>query len=295
MFCVSQFQYIESPTDCDKNARTLLREYDVLGEDADLYRKSDSTHCMLRELSLQTQTPKAIQQIDDRLRIITRLDHPNVVHLYDVYHDRLENRLFMVYECCKVQLVDVIIDRGRIDEETSKSMFRQLLVALCYLHRQDIVHGKIKPKALVTESKDVDEDSKLKLMFFPDHHVMDGEQFYDLDGSGVLTVRASSPYCVAPEVLTHRTVMKESDMWSAGVVLYIMLVGFPPFWTQPLFDEGHRKLKSRIIDGTFSMPPSYWDMVSKEAKDLVLKLLQTDASKRLTAEQALDHDWIREP
>lgn len=148
----------------------------------------------------------------------------------------------------------------------------------------------------MTKSINVDEESILKLMFFPDTDRVGVDQVYHLDGTGVLQVTVHSPFCVAPEVLTHRAVTVQGDMWSAAVVLYILLCGFPPFWgsSQPMFDDGHRKLKSRIIDGRFGFPSAYWDGVSDDAKDLVMKMLQTNPEKRLTAEQAMKHKWFGE-
>eukprot|EP00483_Globobulimina_turgida_P001906 UN01908 len=154
-----------------------------------------------------------------------------------------------------------------------------MCTALAYLHSQSIVHRDLKPENLLFATKD--NNSAIKLIDF------------GLAGScktGELKTPCGTPNYVAPEILRRSKYGTQADMWSIGVILYIILCGFPPFYDE---NDDLGRLYRKIKRAEYDMPSPYWDNISKNAKDLVRKLLQPDPKKRLTAKLTLQHPWLK--
>ncbi len=163
-------------------------------------------------------------------------------------------------------------------EKTASKLIKKLVQSIQYLHKKGIVHRDLKPENLIYAN--FSDDSEVKITDFGLAKIATGHSY--------LTTACGTPNYVAPEVLTNEGYDEAVDMWSIGVILYILLCGFPPFYsdnTQELFDQ--------IISGKYDFPSPYWDHISKEAKDLIVKLLETNAEKRYTPEQVLQHPWIK--
>ncbi|XP_013369264.1 PREDICTED: serine/threonine-protein kinase DCLK3 [Chinchilla lanigera] len=215
--------------------------------------------------------------IDSEILIIQSLSHPNIVKLHEVYEMEMEIYLIMEY----VQggdLFDAIIESVKFPEPDAALLIMDLCKALVHMHDKNIVHRDLKPENLLVQLNE-DKSTTLKLADF---------------GLAKRVVRpiftvCGTPTYVAPEILSEKGYGLEVDMWAAGVILYILLCGFPPF-RSPERDQD--ELFNIIQLGHFEFLAPYWDNISDAAKDLVSRLLVVDPKKRYTAHQVLQHPWI---
>ncbi|KQK21574.1 calcium/calmodulin-dependent serine/threonine-protein kinase 1 isoform X2 [Brachypodium distachyon] len=223
-------------------------------------------------------TAIAIEDVRREVRILSSLTgHNNLVQFYDAFED--EENVYIVMELCKGgELLDKILARGgKYSEVDAKVVMHQILSVASFCHLQGVVHRDLKPENFLFASKD--ESSALKAIDFGlSDFVKPDERLNDIVGSA---------YYVAPEVL-HRSYGTEADMWSIGVIAYILLCGSRPFWA---------RTESGIFRAVLKAEPSFdeapWPTLSAEAKDFVRRLLNKDYRKRMTAAQALCHPWIR--
>uniref|UniRef100_A0A1D1YLK3 non-specific serine/threonine protein kinase n=1 Tax=Anthurium amnicola TaxID=1678845 RepID=A0A1D1YLK3_9ARAE len=203
--------------------------------------------------------------------------HRNIVELKGTYEDR--HAVHLVMELCEGgELFDRIIAKGHYSERAAAMLFREIVTVVHYCHSMGVMHRDLKPENFLFLNKE--EKSPLKATDFGlSVFFKPGEVFKDLVGSA---------YYVAPEVL-RRHYSAEADIWSAGVILYILLSGVPPFWAeneQGIFDAILR------CHTDFSSDP--WPSISSAAKELVKKMLRADPKERLTASEVLNHPWMRE-
>ncbi|NP_001140858.1 putative protein kinase superfamily protein isoform 1 [Zea mays] len=223
-------------------------------------------------------TAIAIEDVRREVRILSSLaGHINLVQFYDAFED--EENVYVVMELCKGgELLDRILARGgKYSEGDAKVIIHQILSVASFCHLQGVVHRDLKPENFLFMSKD--ENSALKVIDFGlSDFVKPDDRLNDIVGSA---------YYVAPEVL-HRSYGTEADMWSIGVIAYILLCGSRPFWA---------RTESGIFRAVLKAEPSFdeipWPTLSAEAKDFVRRLLNKDYRKRMTAAQALCHPWIR--
>ncbi|KAJ3698120.1 hypothetical protein LUZ61_001825 [Rhynchospora tenuis] len=224
-------------------------------------------------------TAIAIEDVRREVRILSSLTgHKNLVQFYDAFED--EDNVYIVMELCKGgELLDRILSRGgKYSEEDAKVVLAQILGVVSFCHLQGVVHRDLKPENFLFTSRE--EEATLKVIDFGlSDFVKPDERLNDIVGSA---------YYVAPEVL-HRAYGTEADMWSVGVIAYILLCGSRPFWARS---------ESGIFRAVLKAEPSFdeapWPTLSSEAKDFVKKLLNKDYRKRMTAAQALCHPWIRD-
>ncbi|KAI3669857.1 hypothetical protein L6452_41305 [Arctium lappa] len=223
-------------------------------------------------------TAIAIEDVRREVKILKALTgHNNLVHFYDAYEDH--EKVYVVMELCEGgELLDRILSRGgKYSEDDAKAVLIQILNVVAFCHLQGVVHRDLKPENFLFTSKD--ENSPLKAIDFGlSDFVKPDERLNDIVGSA---------YYVAPEVL-HRSYSTEADVWSIGVIAYILLCGSRPFWARS---------ESGIFRAVLKADPSFdevpWPTLSSEAKDFVKRLLNKDPRKRMTAAQGLSHPWIR--
>ncbi|KAH7520145.1 hypothetical protein FEM48_Zijuj08G0113300 [Ziziphus jujuba var. spinosa] len=224
-------------------------------------------------------TAIAIEDVRREVKILRALNgHSNLIQFYDAYEDR-EN-VYVVMELCEGgELLDRILSRGgKYTEDDAKAVMIQILNVVSFCHLQGVVHRDLKPENFLFTSKE--ETSQLKAIDFGlSDFVRPDERLNDIVGSA---------YYVAPEVL-HRSYSTEADVWSVGVIAYILLCGSRPFWARTESGIFRTVLKA---DPSFDEPP--WPSLSPEAKDFVKRLLYKDPRKRMTAAQALSHPWLRD-
>ncbi|KAK9147353.1 hypothetical protein Scep_006110 [Stephania cephalantha] len=203
--------------------------------------------------------------------------HRNVVELKGAYEDRHSVNLVMEL-CAGGELFDRIIAKGHYSERAAAGICRQIMIVLQYCHSMGVMHRDLKPENFLFLSGDEESPIKatdfgLSVFFKP------GEKFKDLVGSA---------YYVAPEVL-RRNYGAEADIWSAGVILYILLSGVPPFW-----GETEQSIFDSVMRGHIDFSSDPWPSISNSAKDLVKKMLRNDPKERLSSLEVLNHPWMRE-
>jgi len=229
---------------------------------------------------IEKPTGSKIAMLKAEVDILTKCDHPNVVKMYAVYET--ETHLFLCLELLTGgELFDRIISKGHYSEDDARKLTITLLNATQYLHSLGIAHRDLKPENILL--KDTTEDSLIKITDFGLSKIFAD----DLAGEVVMKTACGTPGYVAPEVLTHEIYSEQVDMWSIGVIVYILLCGFPPF-----YGDNDAQMFKKIKAGSFKFLTPYWDPISSEAKDFVSKLLVVDPKKRLTASDAIKHPWV---
>ncbi|XP_040988285.1 calcium-dependent protein kinase 10-like [Juglans microcarpa x Juglans regia] len=218
-----------------------------------------------------------VEDVRREVAIMSTLpDHPNVVKLKATYEDN-EN-VHLVMELCEGgELFDRIVARGHYSERAAASVARTIAEVVRMCHANGVMHRDLKPENFLFANKK--EHSPLKAIDFGlSVFFKQGERFSEIVGS---------PYYMAPEVL-KRNYGPEVDIWSAGVILYILLCGVPPFWA-----ETEQGVALAILRGVIDFKREPWPQISDSAKGLVRQMLEPDPRKRLTAQQVLDHSWLQ--
>lgn len=217
-----------------------------------------------------------LRSVKLEIEIMTRLSgHPNVVDLKAVYEE--EDFVHLVMELCAGgELFHRLEKHGRFSESEAGVLFRHLMQVVLYCHENGVVHRDLKPENILLATRS--SSSPIKLADFGlATYIKPGQSLHGLVGS---------PFYIAPEVLAG-AYNQAADVWSAGVILYILLSGMPPFWG---------KTKSRIFEvvkaADLRFPSEHWDRISESAKDLIRGMLCVEPSKRLTAREVLDHCWM---
>ncbi|EDQ90958.1 uncharacterized protein MONBRDRAFT_15828 [Monosiga brevicollis MX1] len=213
--------------------------------------------------------------------ILLKINHPNVIHVHDV--ENTPSHLYIVLELASGgELFDRIVDKEKFSEDVSKFYFLQMLDAVKYLHDQNIAHRDLKPENILLTSKS--DDSLIKITDFGLAKLVGPQSFMKTMCGTPRQPPAHGNY------VAWQGYGKAADMWSLGVILYIMLCGFPPFSEDLSTDLS---LAEQILTGTYTFLEPYWDDISDSAKDMVSKLLVLDPSQRLTVEAALQHPFLQ--
>ncbi|XP_069693470.1 calcium/calmodulin-dependent protein kinase type 1 isoform X1 [Periplaneta americana] len=203
------------------------------------------------------------------------LKHPNIVQLLETFEDK--HKVYLIMELVTGgELFDRIVEKGSYTEKDASDLIRQVLEAVDYMHEQGVVHRDLKPENLLYYSHD--DDSKIMISDFG---------LSKMEDSGIMATACGTPGYVAPEVLAQKPYGKAVDVWSIGVISYILLCGYPPF-----YDENDANLFAQILKGEFEFDSPYWDDISDSAKDFIRQLMCVDVEKRYTCRQALAHPWI---
>ncbi|CAN1226845.1 Calcium-dependent protein kinase 17 [Linum grandiflorum] len=226
------------------------------------------------------------EDLEDVRREVQIMHHltgqPNIVELKGAYEDKHSVHLVMEL-CAGGELFDRIIAKGHYTERAAASLLRTIVEIVHTCHSMGVIHRDLKPENFLLLNKD--ESSPLKAtdfglsVFYKPGFGKSGEVFKDIVGSA---------YYIAPEVL-KRKYGPEADIWSIGVMLYILLSGVPPFWA-----ESEHGIFNAILRGQVDFQTDPWPAISPQAKDLVRKMLNSDPKQRVSASQVLNHPWIKE-
>ncbi|CAL5000817.1 unnamed protein product [Urochloa decumbens] len=202
-----------------------------------------------------------------------------VVRLREACCEDGAGAVHLVMELCEGgELFDRIVARGHYSERAAANIFRTIVGVVQLCHANGVIHRDLKPENFLFANKS--EDSPLKVIDFGLSVLFNpGDRFTEVVGSA---------YYMAPEVL-KRNYGPEVDVWSAGVILYILLCGVPPFW-----GDNDEKIAQAILRGGIDFNREPWPRVSNNAKDLVRRMLDPDPTTRPTARQVLDHPWLRD-
>ena len=217
------------------------------------------------------------KQFLKEIEMLMNLDHPNIIKIFEYYVDDLNYYVIMEF-AEGGELYEQINKLKNFKEKHAAIIMQQLLSAVCYMHSKGIVHRDIKPENIMLESKS-SEDLSIKLIDFGTSNFIKNNQH--------LSMKIGTPYYIAPEVL-KKSYGYECDIWSLGVILYMLLSGTPPF---DGFDD--QSILQKVKIGKYSLEGESWELISNEAKDLIKKMLTYSPEKRINAEDALKHEWFK--
>ena len=264
----------------------LTDKYDIIKE----IGSGGFSRCLLVKNKITNQNfackelvKKSISNYEGLMRevnLMIKLDHPNIIKLYEYYED--EKKIYLIMELCTGgELFDKIIkntENGKpFTEQQVAHIFKQMMSAVNYCHKNGIVHRDLKPENLLYF--DQSEDSPIKVIDFGMSQRFDHEKF--------MTEKVGTAYYVSPEVIKGKYDEK-CDIWSAGVILYILICGYPCF-----NGEDDKEIISSILRGKVQFYSPEWDNISEDVKNLVLKMC-CPPEKRLTAEQVLNETWVKD-
>jgi calcium-dependent protein kinase len=266
-----------------KTEGELTKFYEVIkqlgkGSYGKVYRIKNRTTGEIRACKqLSKSNIKDLDKFNREIDILIKTDHPNIIKLYEVFED--SRFLFLVMEECNggelfEKIMKHIETKKMYSEKEAAKIFKQMMSAIAYCHSNKICHRDLKPENILYSSED--ENSLIKVIDFGLSRIWKGKN---------MTTKVGTAYYVSPEVLAGKY-DERCDIWSAGVILYILLSGEPPF-------NGHNdnEIYRRICKMTFTFPENKWMLISKEAKELISMMLSPE-DQRPTATQVLEHPWF---
>nr|XP_012217444.1 PREDICTED: calcium/calmodulin-dependent protein kinase type II alpha chain isoform X2 [Linepithema humile] len=240
-------------------------------------QKSTGHEFAAKIINTKKLSNRDFQKLEREARICRKLQHPNIVRLHDSIQE--ENFHYLVFDLVTGgELFEDIVAREFYSEADASHCIQQILESVHHCHHNGVVHRDLKPENLLLASKA--KGAAVKLADFGLAIEVQGEAqaWYGFAGT---------PGYLSPEVLKKEPYGKPVDIWACGVILYILLVGYPPFW-----DEDQHRLYAQIKAGSYDYPSPEWDTVTPEAKNLINQMLTVNPGKRITASEALKHPWI---
>ena len=217
-----------------------------------------------------------MEDLLNEISIVSKLSHPSIMQVFEVFEDN--TNIYIVSEYCKGgELFDIISEKGNFSEKEACLIMQQLLSAICYSRQNGIVHRDLKPENILMEDKS--HNLTIKIVDWGcATQIKQKERLHETDGTS---------YYIAPEVLKG-DYDEKCDIWSCGVILYILLCGYTPF-----FGEKDEEIYEQVLKGEYDFPKEEWDNVSQEAKNLIKKMIEKDPAKRISALEALQDDWFK--
>jgi len=272
----------------DVRDRYDMDESEILGKGnyGVVYRgREKKTGNMYAIKSIEKSKLKNLAFVRREIAILKEVDHPNIIKLHEVFED--DHKLHLVMELCTGgELFDRIVAKtqspeGHFSEYDAAEIVRSILKAIQYCHDElHICHRDLKPKNFLFLTDD--DKSVIKIIDFG------LSRHESMDTGGVMRTMVGTPHYVAPEVL-RGSYTKSCDMWSIGIISYILLCGYPPFC-----GDNARQIFDSVLSAKFDFPSPDWDPISKEAKEFITNLLGEDPSIRMNAIEALEHKWFKE-
>ncbi|XP_067128959.1 calcium/calmodulin-dependent protein kinase type II delta chain-like isoform X2 [Centruroides vittatus] len=240
-------------------------------------QKSTGLEFAAKIINTKKLSSRDFQKLEREARICRKLNHPNIVRLHDSIQE--EGSHYLIFDLVTGgELFEDIVAREYYSEADASHCIQQILESVNHCHQNLIVHRDLKPENLLLASKA--KGAAVKLADFGLAIEVQGDQqaWYGFAGT---------PGYLSPEVLKKDPYGKPVDIWACGVILYILLVGYPPFW-----DEDQHRLYGQIKAGAYDYPSPEWDTVTPEAKNLINNMLTVNPAKRISAAEALKHPWI---
>ncbi|CAD8206046.1 unnamed protein product [Paramecium pentaurelia] len=229
----------------------------------------------MKQIRKQELIKEDEQKLFSEMNLLKNLYHPNIVKLYELYQD--SNNYYLITEyLCGGELFERIKKMNSFTEKRASDLMRQILMAVVYCHEQKIVHRDLKPENVLFSG--TEPEALIKIIDFGCSRRFNSQKN--------MTKRLGTPYYIAPEVLNHNY-NEKCDVWSCGVILYILLCGYPPFT-----GKNENEIFEKVKTGKFKFPIEEWDSISREAKNLIQRMLQVDVTSRYSASQALNDPWI---
>jgi len=244
-------------------------------------RKTDGRKFAVKCIKDAGLTEEDKEALETEVEILKEMNHPHIMNLIDYFEetDSLGKHHYLVTELLEGgELFDRIVEKEFYTEKEARDLVRLLLDAISYIHNKGVVHRDLKPENLLLTSRSDDANIKIADFGFA-KRVNFGEQG--------LSTACGTPGYVAPEILQARPYGKGVDIWSVGIITYILLCGYPPF-----HHDNHNMLFKMIKKGDYEFDSPYWDEVSDDAKDLIRRMLVVNPDNRETAQELLQHKWI---
>jgi calcium-dependent protein kinase len=252
---------------------------DVVGSGAfatvrKVYSKTNGQMRALKIIKKQRGQDTARMYLE--VEILKKLIHPNIMQIFEFYEDK--KNFYIITEFCDGgELFDKIVEKGQLNETDAAGIMKQLLSAVSYIHGNQIVHRDLKPENILLDTK---KNNIIKIIDWGT------ARFFEKNKK--MNRISGTPYYIAPEVLLEKYDEK-CDVWSCGVIMYILLCGYPPFNA-----DNDNEIMNKIKIGKFSFPEEEWNHISSEAKDMISKMLTYKPSERLSASDCLLHKWFTE-
>ena len=229
-----------------------------------------------RAIKIMKKSEVNTQNLLDEISILSKLSHPNIMQIFEIFEDNIN--IYIVSEYCNGgELFDIISQKGSFTEKEACIVMKQLISGICYCHQKGIVHRDLKPENILMEDKSGDLSLKI-IDWGCAKTIKNKERLHQADGTA---------YYIAPEVLKN-DYDEKCDVWSCGIIFYILLCGYPPF-----NGDTDEEIFQAILREDVVFPEEEWDSVSDEAKNLILKLLKKDPKKRISALDSLQDDWFK--
>uniref|UniRef100_A0A3Q3L244 Calcium/calmodulin-dependent protein kinase IGb n=1 Tax=Mastacembelus armatus TaxID=205130 RepID=A0A3Q3L244_9TELE len=263
-----------------KNTENIQEIFDFMeelgsGAFSEVYMVKEKKTGKMFAMKCVKKKQKRDLNLENEIAVLRRIKHDNVVGMEDFYESQTHYYLVMQL-VSGGELFDRILDRGVYSEKDASRVIQQVLQAVNYLHQNGIVHRDLKPENILYYSQD--ENSKIMISDFGLSKMVD---------NGIMSTACGTPGYVAPEVLAQKPYSKAVDCWSTGVITYILLCGYPPF-----YEESESRLFSKIMKAQYEFDSPFWDDISDSAKDFIRNMMQKNPNMRYTTEQALRHPWI---
>jgi calcium-dependent protein kinase len=252
---------------------------DVVGSGAfatvrKVYSKANGQMRALKIIKKQRGQDTARMYLE--VEILKKLIHPNIMQIFEFYEDK--KNFYIITEFCDGgELFDKIVEKGQLSESDAANIMKQLLSAVSYIHGNQIVHRDLKPENILLDTK---KNNIIKIIDWGT------ARFFEKNKK--MNRISGTPYYIAPEVLLEKYDEK-CDVWSCGVIMYILLCGYPPFNA-----DNDNEIMNKIKIGKFTFPDEEWSHTSSEAKDLISKMLAYKPSERVAASDCLLHKWFTE-
>jgi calcium-dependent protein kinase len=240
--------------------------------------KLSNQYRAMKIIKCQPSSQNFLSTIQKEINVLKSLDHPNIIKVYEFY--KTEKYIYIINELCTGgELFDRIVEAKHFSEIVACNVMRQLLSAIAYCHEKGIIHRDLKPENILIEnSEEKNKDFFLiKVIDFGTCEILKKSK---------LTEQIGTSFYMAPEVLQNGY-NEKCDLWSCGIILYILLSGSPPF-----YGKNEKEIFAKIINGNLSFKNKIWNKISEEAKSLVKKLLEINPEKRISATEALKEKWF---
>jgi len=233
----------------------------------------------IKQIAKQHISSNDMKRLSTEIEIMKKLKHKNIIQLIDVF-DNSSSHLYLVMELVKGgELFDKIVSRGQYSEKDACNIISQIVEAVEYMHQHGVCHRDLKPENLLCSG---DDDNELV-------RIADFGLSKIFESGEELKTACGTPDYVAPEVLECKPYDMAVDLWSVGVITYILLCGYTPFYA-----ETHHELFKKITNLEYEFLSPEWDDISDSGKDFISKLLVKDPTDRMTAEQCSKHPWLNE-
>ena len=261
------------------------KKLNFLGEGsfASVYRVQNRITDSIRAMKIINKSSnisaEADKEIFNEINILRTMDHPNILKIFEFYSNK-DSYSIVTELCSGGELFQEIVDKGPFNENYSAYVMFQVFSAINYCHNMKIVHRDLKPENILIVDRDKNGYPRIKICDFGTSKMF--------EKGAIQRKLVGSSYYIAPEVLKHNYDEK-CDIWSCGVILYILLSGRPPF-----AGENDKEIMDRVATGKYDLQASPFNKVSKHCIDLIQKLLTMDPKKRLSAQEALNHPWFKD-